>query len=148
MTGRGDTDLALAAVRRVRAARERDSRLGLAHALAERDRRAQAVQEAGDRLAAAAPFTGGSSGDFLTAVAAGSWLAQDLAETRVRAERAGVLAAEAGHRWQQDRRAIRVVELLLERHAEQRRAERVRAEARELDDIAGQGWLRTRGGAS
>jgi flagellar biosynthesis chaperone FliJ len=37
-----------------------------------------------------------------------------------------------------------VVELLLERHAEQRRAEQARAEAREVDDIAGRAWLRSR----
>ena len=39
---------------------------------------------------------------------------------------------------------LEAIDLLLERRAELRRAERLRAEARELDDLAGQRWLRDR----
>jgi flagellar export protein FliJ len=144
MTGRHDPDRALAAVRRVRASREQDSRLGLARALAERTRREEAVEVAADRLTAARSFGAGSVRDFLASTARGAALATNLADARRSAVRAGTIAAEAGHHWQQDRKAVRVVELLLERRAEQRRADQARAEARELDDIAGQTWLRFR----
>ena len=143
MTGR-HADRALAAVRRVREARERDSRYGLARALAERSGREQAAGQAADRLRTAGTIRDGDVSDFQAQIARGAWLAEDLAATRRSAEQAATVAAEAGHRWQRDRAATRVVELLLERHAEQRRAEQARAEAREVDDIAGQRWLRGR----
>lgn len=144
MTG-PQADRALNAVRRVREAREQDSRYGLARALAERSRREELAAQAADRLAQGTPFGAGAVGDFLTEVGRGAWLAEDLAAARRSADQAATVAAEAGHRWQRDRAATRVVELLLERHAEQRRADRARAEAREVDDIAGRGWLRSRG---
>lgn len=137
-------DRALAAVRRVREARERDSRYGLARALAERGRREQVAEQAAERLRAAGTVRDGDLTDFRAQIARGAWLAEDVSATRRSAEQAATVAAEAGHRWQWDRTASRVVELLLERHAEQRRAEQARAEAREVDDIAGQRWLRAR----
>ena len=137
-------DRALAAVRRVREARERDSRYGLARALAERSRREQVAEQAAERLRAAGTVRDGDLADFRVQIARGAWLADDASATRRSAEQAATVAAEAGHRWQRDRTATRVVELLLERHAEQRRAEQARAEAREVDDIAGQRWLRGR----
>ncbi len=142
MTAARDADRALAAVQRVRRAREQDSRLGLAAALAEQARREQAAALAAGRLVDATPFQSGSVGDFLVRAAHGARLAADTAAARARADRAGTVAAESMHRWRRDRVATRVVELLLERHAAQRRADRARVEARELDDIAGQAWLR------
>lgn len=140
------TDRALAAVARVRGARERDSRLGLAHALAERSRRERAATLAADRVVDAACFGAGTPADYVAHAVRGAWLAEEMAEARRTAERAAVVAAEAGHHWRADRMRTRVVELLLERHAEQRRAERARAESRLLDEIAGQAWLRSRTG--
>ena len=137
-------DRALNAVRRVREARERDSRYGLARALSERSRREEIAAQAAARLAEAASVQDGGVTDFLAQVDRGAWLAEDLAAARRSADQAVTVAAEAGHRWQRDRAAARVVELLLERHAEQRRAEQARAEAREVDDIAGRAWLRSR----
>ena len=144
MTRGNDADRALVAVRRVRAAREQDSRLGLARALAERARREEAAAQAADRLTAAEPFSAGNVEDFHTSAAQGAYLAADLADARNSAARSGTIAAEAGRRWQQDRRATRVVELLLGRRAEQRRLDQARADARELDEIAGRAWLRSR----
>jgi hypothetical protein len=43
-----------------------------------------------------------------------------------------------------DRQAVRTVELLLERRADERRAELARREAVDLDELASQGWLRNR----
>ncbi|HET7355635.1 MAG TPA: hypothetical protein VFJ09_03060 [Nocardioidaceae bacterium] len=143
MTG-ARADRALNAVRRVREARERDSRYGLARALAERSRREGIAAQAAERLRTSAAVRDGHVADFLSQVGRGAWLAEDLAAARRSADQAATVAAEAGHRWQRDRAATRVVELLLERHAEHRRAEQARAEAREIDDIAGQGWLRSR----
>jgi hypothetical protein len=106
-------DRGLVAVRRVREARERDSRAGLEQALAETRQRAATAEVSRARLAAAPTFGSGT-------------------------------AEEARRRWGLDRRAVRTVELLLERRAAERRADRARREAADLDELAAQGWLRTR----
>ena len=144
MSGR-QQDRGLTAVRRVRSARETDSRIGLQHALAAlRDREAEAARAA-DRLDHAPRFGAGSTGEFAAHLIHVGALAHDQARTALAAASSATVADEATRRWQQDRTAVRAVELLLERRAAERAAERVRREAAELDDLAAQGWLRRRG---
>ncbi len=137
-------DRGLAAVRRVRGARERDSRIGLQQALAAARQRADEASTAAQRVAQVPVFEAGAVGDFhrhvlhTTTLAAAAGLAAD------RAEGSRLLAEEASGRWQRERTALRVADLLLERRAEQRAAEQARREAAELDDLAAQGWLRAR----
>ncbi len=139
-----EQDRGLTAVRRVRAAREDDSRIGLQRALAESHRRAEEADRRRAGLEAAPAFAAGSVLDFhrhsqrLTAMAEATRTAGDAAATSAR------VADEAGRRWQHDRTEVRAVDLLLQRRAEVRTAERERREAHELDDLAAVGWLRRR----
>jgi flagellar biosynthesis chaperone FliJ len=144
MSKRSDEDRALNAVRRVRDSREQDSRFGLQHALNAAGRREVELSEARDRRAAAAPFTAGSTADFAQHLAHVAGLADLEALATDRVETSRLVADEATRRWQHDRQQVRVVDLLLERRAEQRAEERRRHEAHELDDLATQAWLRTR----
>jgi hypothetical protein len=141
-----EQDRALGAVRRVRTAREQDSRIGLQVALATSRQRRREAERANARLVQAPRFGVGSLTEFhghvlhVTALAQAELLAAD------RAESSRAVAQEATVRWQRDRTALRVVDLLLERRAEERADERDRREARELDDLAAQGWLRAEAG--
>ena len=138
-------DRGLTAVRRVRSARETDSRIGLQQALAAlRERDAEAARAA-DRLAQAPRFGAGSTTEFAAYLMHAGALAQDRVRTDQAATSARTVADEATRRWQQDRTAVRAVELLLERRDAERAAELARREAAELDDLAAQGWLRRRG---
>jgi flagellar protein FliJ len=135
-------DRGLAAVRRVRAARENDSRIGLQRALADaRDRDATAQRAAG-RVASAPSFGGGDAREFhrhrqVVTGLAGQW--HDAEEMAAAGRR---VAEQARLHWLADRTAVRTVDLLLERRAEERAAERDRREAALLDDLAASGWLR------
>lgn len=142
MTVTHEQDRALGAVRRVRGAREQDSRIGLQQALATSRQRADEAGRARDRLLRAPAFAAGSVTDFQAHVLHLTGLAQRADEAARRADGSRAVADEAARRWQQDRTALRVVDLLLERRAEQRAEERGRREGRELDDLAAQGWLR------
>lgn len=135
-------DRALQAVRRVRSCRERDSRIGLQRALATQREREAEAETARQRLVAEPTFDTGAADAFR----AHRLLVVALAEThadRLRlAASSTTVAAEAQRHWQRHRKGIRAVELLLDHRAAERRAERARREARELDDIAGQAWQR------
>ena len=137
-------DRGLLAVRRVRTAREHDSLVGLQHALAESRRRAEHADRLRDQVAAAAGFAAGTSIDFrrhteaITLLAQACQAADDAAATGLR------VADEARLRWKRDRTEVRVVDLLLERRAAERAAERTRRETAELDDLAAVAWLRRR----
>jgi flagellar protein FliJ len=139
-----DEDRGLRAVRRVREVREGDSRFGLSVALASVRERDAEVQRARSRLETAEDFATGSVADFRCHVDRLSGLValESLATARAQASR--TVAAEAQRRWQQDRRQVRVVDLLLERRALARAEERARREQAQLDDLASQGWLRSR----
>jgi flagellar protein FliJ len=137
-------DRALNAVRRVRDSREQDSRFGLQHALNAARRREEDLREARESRGAAASFSVGSTTDFAQHLAHVAALAALEARAAERVEGSRLVAAEATRRWQRDRQQVRVVDLLLERRAEQRAAERRRHEAHELDDLATQAWLRNR----
>lgn len=137
-----EQDRALGAVRRVRTAREQDSRIGLQVALSTSRQRRQEAEHAHTRLVEAPRFAAGSLTDFHSHVLHVTLLAQAEVLAADRAESSRAVAQEATVRWQADRTALRVVDLLLERRAEERAAERGRRETRELDDLAAQGWLR------
>ena len=135
-------DRGLAAVRRVRVARENDSRVGLQQALGERRTTADAAARAQERLAAAPAFAAGGAVEFhvhrqvLTALATDRRATEDAAAVSDR------IADEARRHWVADRTAVRVADLLLGRRAEARAEERARREAADLDDLAATGWLR------
>jgi hypothetical protein len=147
MTGRGPAeDRALNAVRRVRGSREQDSRLGLRHALDAAQRREAELVAARARRSSISGFTTGTPADFARHLAHAGAVAGLEAQAAERVESSRVVADEAIRRWQQDRQRVRVVDLLLERRAEQRDKERRRREDRVLDDLAAQVWLRHREG--
>jgi flagellar export protein FliJ len=137
-------DRGLEAVRRVRTAREADSRTGLQLALAESrsltDRAARAQQQVAD----APGFAAGAAGDFLAHRRHLEALAERRRVAAAEAEAAARLAEEARGRWLADRTRVRVTDLLLERRADLRSQERARREAADLDDLAATGWLRRR----
>jgi flagellar FliJ protein len=137
-------DRGLRAVRRVREARERDSRIGLQQALAATRHREAEAELARDRLASRPPFEAGSAEEFRVYSSLVRALAESVGEKEEAVRRSAAVADEARRRWGLDRQAVRTVELLLERRAEERRQERARREAAELDELAGQGWLRNR----
>jgi len=143
MTGQGSgEDRGLNAVRRVRGSREQDSRLGLRHALDAAQRREAELLAAQARRSSTSGFTTGTRADFVRHLAHVGALAALEAQAAERVESSRVVADEAVRRWQQDRQRVRVVDLLLERRAEQRGQERRRREDRVLDDLAAQVWLR------
>jgi flagellar FliJ protein len=147
VSGRHSEDRALNAVRRVRDSREQDSRFGLQHSLiVVRDRERQ-LEEATERKARSAPFTLGTPAEFTTRLAELGALAtlQQRALECVRDSR--LVADESRNRWQRDRQQVRVVDRLLERRARERAEERGRREARELDDLASQAWMRAQAAA-
>ncbi len=135
-------DLALLALRRARDARERDSRLGLYEVRALSRKRAEEAIAAATRLAQEPEFVGGTVLAFQTKAARGAALAMARREAEGSAASSQSVTDEATRRWQQDHQNLRVVDLLLERRAAERAAEHDRREARELDDLAAQGWLR------
>jgi len=137
-----EQDRALCAVRRVRTAREQDSRIGLQVALSTSRKRREDAEHAHTRLVEAPGFAAGSLTEFHSHVLHVTLLAQADVLAADRAESSRAVAQEATVRWHADRTALRVVDLLLERRAEERAVERGRRETRELDDLAAQGWLR------
>jgi flagellar FliJ protein len=143
MTGRRHpADRALNAVRRVRDSREQDSRFGLQHSMNVVRERERQLEEATERSTRAEPFTLGSPAEFTTRLAELGALAA-LRQAALEAARdSRIVADESRNRWQGDRQRVRVVDRLLERRAAERADERARHEARELDDLASQAWMR------
>jgi flagellar FliJ protein len=135
-------DRALHALRRVRASREEDSRIGLQQAIRAARTREDELEAARRRRADAPGFGTGAVADFQAHVREGIGLAELAATAEERVESGRMVAAEAERRWISDRQDLRTVELILERRAAARAHERARREARMLDDFAGQSWLR------
>ncbi len=135
-------DAGLRAVARVRRVRESDSRVGLQTALHEHRAAEAKVQDLRGRLAATNGFASGSAAEFLAVRASLAALGEVLISAEAERDESCTIREAAFARWQQDRARLSAIEMLLERRAAARRAERDRAEARELDDIAAQRWLR------
>jgi len=130
-------DRAMKAVHRVREVRERDSRVGLLHALtAVREREAH-LDELRTALEQAITRQADTLDDFVVSRHLLAMMATAVGEAEQRLAAARTVATEAHHRWQSDKTGIKAIDHLLEQRAEQRREEAGRAEVRELDDVVG-----------
>ena len=133
-------DAGMLAVARVRGVREQDSRIGLQQALAEQHGREQRVADLRKRMESGSRFDSGPAGDFLVLRASLDALGSDVRAAEQDVATSVTISEAAYETWRVDRLAA--VELLLERRAAERRAEAAHREARELDEIAVQGWQR------
>jgi flagellar export protein FliJ len=142
-------DPGLRVVARVRGVRERDSRLGLATALAEERAAGDLVAELERRLAAVEEHGTGTLAEFAARQRSVTALAEALATARQSWQSAQVLAAAARDSWSTDRTRLAAVESLLERRADARALDRRRRDSKEMDSIAEELWRRgEREGAS
>jgi len=135
--GAGGRDRGLRAVARVREVRERDSRAGLLQALSNVRSRETELAERAQALATASSRSYGTLGEFVVGRQFLEATAQGVVEAQRRLAASTTVATEARGRWQADKTRARAIEHLLEVRAERARAEALRAEARETDDIVG-----------
>ena len=141
MTGH---DRGLQAVRRVRAARERDSRLGLARAIEEHRSLAARVESltAGLAEASAADPGVGSGAAYAVTRARLVALGERLASAKAAAESARRVVGTSRDHWLADHRGLESVDGLLARRREARALEATRREARAEDETAARMWAR------
>ena len=139
-------DAGMLAVARVRAVRERDSRLGLQQAINEQRRYETHLVELGRRLDEALRFDGGTVASFLHVRAGYRAITEEIVAATADLQTARNITESAREHWQRDKTRLSAVELLLERRGDERRTELRRREDRELDDIAAQRWQRQHGG--
>lgn len=139
-------DAGMRAVARVRGVRERDSRLGLQQALREQRAAEARVAYLRSAMVAADDFTAGDATAFLALRVRLRSYGDALSVAGAEAEGSRTIAEAAQAHWRRDRTRLEAVEQLLERRAAERCREAARAEARELDDIAGQLWQRRAAG--
>ena len=135
-------DRGLRAVARVREVRERDSRLGLLHALGRvRDQEARV-----DALGIALDKAASRSFDTLHEFTASRPMLEAMAQALASAERdldgRRAVALQAHSRWQADKAAVKAIEHLLDERSRVRAEEAARAESREIDDIVSRLHLR------
>jgi flagellar export protein FliJ len=135
-------DRGLAAVRRVRVARENDARVGLQRALTEQRVAEAAATRARRQLAVAPTFGTGMLADFQLHRMLLTAMADDQRSTEETAAASARIADEARLRWVADRTSVKVADQLLDRRRAARAEERSRREAAELDDLAATAWLR------
>ncbi|WP_181313150.1 flagellar FliJ family protein [Nocardioides campestrisoli] len=140
-------DRGMRAVERVRSVRERDSRLGLQQATAERDRQQARLDALEQQLHDSSAWTSGETWSYLALRGSLLGLGESIARAEQEVAAAQRIAESAAAHWGQDRTRLAAVENLLARRAEARRTERARREARELDDISAQLWTRQQGAA-
>jgi len=130
-------DRGMRAVRRVREVRERDSRIGLLHALtAVRDREAR-LEELRTALQQAVTRQADTLDDFVVSRQLLASMAIAVGDAEHRLAAAQTVAAAAHQRWQADKAGMKAIEHLLEQRAIDRAEERKRAEVREVDDVVG-----------
>jgi flagellar export protein FliJ len=141
-------DAGLAAVARVRGARERDSRIGLQQAAAEHRAKQERVLDLRAQLEELATPDHASVAAFVLHHELSRALSEVIEEAVVEADAAAGIAASARAHWQHDKTRLSAVEMLLERRADERRAERRRLETRDLDEVVTQQWLRARTGGA
>jgi flagellar export protein FliJ len=141
-------DPGLRAVARVRRVREQESLLALQRALVgvrEREDRLGCLRQQLDEAAArevAILDDGGTPGALLTLRMALGHLAESTRIARTELTDARRLTDAARSRWEHDRSQLAAVEQLLERRTAERRHEARRAEDRQTDETAAQGWRR------
>ena len=130
-------DRGMRAVHRVREVRERDSRIGLLHALtAVRDRESR-LEELRNALEQAVTRDADTLDDFVVSRHLLAMMAVAVGEAEERLLSARTVATEAHHRWQHDKAGIKAIEHLLEQRALHRAEEAARDEVREVDDVVG-----------
>ena len=130
-------DRGMKAVRRVREVRERDSRVGLLHALTTvRDREAQ-LEELRNALEQAVTRSADTLDEFVVSRHLLAMMAVAIGEAEQRLASARTVATEAHHRWQADKAGVNAIEHLLEQRALHRAEEAARDEVREVDDVVG-----------
>jgi flagellar FliJ protein len=135
----------LDAVARVRRAREQDSLIGLHQAVTEVGQARQHLAGLEQQLdALAGPAEVGVS-DFVTRRSHMLSYGHAITAAQAAVAASANLALSAREHWQQDKTRLKAIEMLQERRVEEHRAERGRAEARELDEIATQAWARASG---
>ena len=141
---RSQHDRGLQAVRRVRAARERDSRLGLARAIEEHRTLAARADALAQGLAeAAADVTPlGSASSYVVQRAHLVALGERLTSARAAAESARLLVETSRDHWMADHRGLESVDALLARRREARDLELARLQGREDDETAARIWRR------
>ncbi len=137
-------DSGLRAVARVRGVRETDSRIGLRQALTEYRAAQDRVDELRRRMAAADTFGSGSAAEFLALRDSLRLLGEVLVAAEQECAGTRSISEAALARWRSDKARLDAIEVLLERRAAARRTEAARREARELDELAVQRWLRAR----
>lgn len=135
-------DRGVRAVRRVRSVREQDSRQGLQQAVSERRTASARVAALRRRLAEADDFVSGTTTGFLLGRSSLQALGSALRDAEETWETSGTVVESARAQWQVDRTRLAAIDLLLARRAAMRRAEQARRDARELDDLAAERWLR------
>lgn len=141
-------DPGLRAVARVRGVREQDSLIALQQALSTQRDREERLARLRDQLTAAAALesdilgTSGAPGALLTLRMTLAQLATSTRQGREEVSAAEALSDAARDRWEHDRSRLAAVEQLLERRTAERRHEARRAEDRQTDETAAQGWLR------
>lgn len=139
---RSAADRGLSAVARVRGVREHDSRLGLQLALVEQRSLEERATGLADRLASLPGAATGTPADILFFRAGTAALGAHLREARAEAHSHHTVVEGARARWQADKAGLSAVEHLLEQRAARRRTARMRAEVKELDDLASVRWAR------
>ncbi len=144
MTGH-DHDRGMRAVRRVREVRERDSRVGLLHALTTVRTREEQLVELREALDQATTRTAGTLDEFVASRQLLAAMAVAVREAEQRLDAGRVVATEAHSRWQADKSRVRAIEHLLEARALRRADDARRAEVRETDDIVGRMHRRSHG---
>lgn len=138
-----DEDRGMRAVARVRAVRERDSRIGLLQALTTVRLREEELGTLRATLEEAARRVEGDLDDFAASRRLLTGMAAMVREAEHRLEGSRTVAAEAHVRWQADKARVRAIEQLLDHRAERRAEDEARADVREIEDIVGRLWSRT-----
>lgn len=146
----GHPDAGMLAVARVRGVREQDSRLGLRRAAADERESARRLDAVTEQLAASSDLVATDPAAYLAARAGATALAAEVTTARSALTTATTVTTAAREHWQRDHTRLAAVELLLERREAARRAELLRRETAETDDLVASRWLRARrdGGAA
>jgi flagellar export protein FliJ len=135
---------ALDAVARVRRVREQDSLAGLRQATREVDDAQRRVSALEARLLLRASAAPQDTAGFVAART--GLLAVEQAATAAQSALVAArnLAVSAQAHWEHDKSRLEAIEMLQDRRAQEARAEELRDEARELDEVAAQLWQRRR----
>ena len=136
--GRGS----LSGLVRLRSVRERDSRIGLATALAEERDAAARVSALEEQLVSVPAPAGTDRAVFQARQHTCEVLGAALAEARSGEEAAHQVTLAARDQWVVDRSRLAAVEALVARRAAALLAERRKREERELDGVAQELWRR------